>query len=163
MSMSTTKAEYVALGYASRVGVWVRRFLNEMGLSWSWTKAKGGARSRAGGVQYWVTTRAERRAGSINTGRRTTAEQPHRLDQYKTRPAERPSERPATVLWSDRNVGYSVLAPSSTRASMERPYWSSDPVEQSVLGATTRSDSQGQESKSMEQRCWWSDCIGIKT
>lgn len=38
MSMSTTKAEYVALGYASRVGVWVRRFLNEMELSWSWTQ-----------------------------------------------------------------------------------------------------------------------------
>ena len=29
---STTEAEYIALGHASREGVWVRRFLNEMEL-----------------------------------------------------------------------------------------------------------------------------------
>lgn len=30
--ISTTEAEYIALGHASREGVWIRRFLNEVAL-----------------------------------------------------------------------------------------------------------------------------------
>lgn len=33
VSKSTTEAEYIALGYAAREGVWIRRFLNELALN----------------------------------------------------------------------------------------------------------------------------------
>ena len=32
VSTSTTEAEYIALGHGARQGVWMRRFLNELGL-----------------------------------------------------------------------------------------------------------------------------------
>ena len=41
VSTSTTEAEYIAIGHAAREGVWIKRFINELGLETTGLSLKG--------------------------------------------------------------------------------------------------------------------------